>query len=174
MAEISIENSKISSLARQQLSIIGKHHKSPTGGTLFATTTLSEIEVGVMPTLIVGAAQVIVGELSPIVTAYGSDNTKLTFDIEKSRWGDALPSAFADNIKMYIVANVVQSVLNMSVPDIAPKYTSDAQLLLASLVKMAFVKKPPGTSVTVYNVSGTVTIEDNEKTDGYNKDNKTT
>lgn len=62
----------------------------------------------------------------------------------------------------------------MSVPDIAPKYTSDAQLLLASLVKMAFVKKPPGTSVTVYNVSGTVTIEDNEKTDGYNKDNKTT
>ena len=128
---ISVTLSDVTAAAKQQLSIIGKHHKTASGETLFSTATLSSLEESAMPTFAKSAAHIVVAELSPII------------------------------------ASTVQSVINMFAPDIAPKYTADAQNLLASLVKMAFTKQQPRTSSSAYNISATATVEASEKNDGY-------
>ena len=129
---ISVTLSDVTAAAKQQLSIIGKHHKTASGETLFST-----------------------------------ESSSLTFVIDNTRWNNGLDSAFSAALLSYLIASTVQSVINMFAPDIAPKYTADAQHLLASLVKMAFTKQQPRTSSSAYNISATATVEDSEKNDGY-------
>ena len=45
---ISVTLSDITAAAKQQLSIIGKHHKTASGETLFSTATLSSLEESAM------------------------------------------------------------------------------------------------------------------------------
>lgn len=163
---VSVTLSDVTAAAKQQLSIIGKHHKTASGETLFSTATLSSLEESAMPTLAQSAAHIVVAELSPIITSFtGGDS--LSFMLDNDRWNNGLNSAFSAALRSYLIASTVQSVINMFAPDIAPKYTADAQQLLASLVKMAFTKQQPGASYTTYNVSATATVETSEKTDGY-------
>ena len=119
-----------------------------------------------MPTFAKSAAHIVVAELSPIITSF-TESSSLTFVIDNTRWNNGLNSAFSAALQSYLIASTVQSVINMFAPDIAPKYTADAQQLLASLVKMAFTKQQPSSSAAAYNVSATATLEDSEKTDGY-------
>lgn len=163
---ISVTLSDVTAAAKQQLSIIGKHHKTASGETLFSTATLSSLEESAMPTFAKSAAHIVVAELSPIITSF-TESSSLTFVIDNTRWNNDLNSAFSAALQSYLIASTVQSVINMFAPDIAPKYTADAQHLLASLVKMAFTKQQPRTSSSAYNISATATVEDSEKNDGY-------
>ena len=163
---ISVTLSDITAAAKQQLSIIGKHHKTASGETLFSTATLSSLEENAMPTLAQSAAHIVVAELSPLITSFAGGE-HLSFWIDNDRWNNGLNSAFSAALQSYLIASTVQSVINMFAPDIAPKYTADAQQLLASLVKMAFTKQQPSSSSSAYNISATATVEDSEKTDGY-------
>jgi hypothetical protein len=163
---ISVTLSDVTAAAKQQLSIIGKHHKTASGETLFSTATLSSLEESAMPTLAQSAAHIVVAELSPIITSF-TGGEHLSFRIDNDRWNNGLNSAFSAALQSYLIASTVQSVINMFAPDIAPKYTADAQQLLASLVKMAFTKQQPSSSSAAFNVSATATLEDSEKTDGY-------
>lgn len=166
MLSISVTLSDVTAAAKQQLSIIGKHHKTASGETLFSTATLSSLEESAMPTLAQSAAHIVVAELSPIITSFAGGE-HLSFWIDNDRWNNGLNSAFSAALQSYLIASTVQSVINMFAPDIAPKYTADAQHLLASLVKMAFTKQQPLTSSSAYNISATATVEDSEKNDGY-------
>lgn len=163
---ISVTLSDVTAAAKQQLAIIGKHHKTASGETLFSTATLSSLEESVMPTFAQSAAHIVVAELSPIITSF-TGGEHLTFWVDNDRWNNGLNSAFSAALQSYLIASTVQSVINMFAPDIAPKYTADAQHLLASLVKMAFTKQQPRTSSSAYNISATATVEDSEKNDGY-------
>lgn len=163
---ISVTLSDVTAAAKQQLAIIGKHHKTASGETLFSTATLSSLEESAMPTFAKSAAHIVVAELSPIITSF-TESSSLTFVIDNNRWNKGLNSAFSAALQSYLIASTVQSVINMFAPDIAPKYTADAQHLLASLVKMAFTKQQPPTSSVDYNVSASARIEDSEKNDGY-------
>lgn len=163
---ISVTLSDVTAAAKQQLSIIGKHHKTASGETLFSTATLSSLEESAMPTLAQSAAHIVVAELSPIITSF-TGGEHLTFWVDNDRWNNGLNSAFSAALQSYLIASTVQSVINMFAPDIAPKYTADAQNLLASLVKMAFTKQQPSTSSSAYNISATATLESSEKNDGY-------
>lgn len=155
--DINIDFATIKSAVRQQLSVIGKHHASQQGGSLFSTTTLTDIETNVMPTFIVASAQLIISELSPMVYTYNIDEDCISFDVSPSRWGDVLPSAFYDGVQSFIIADVMQSVLNMIAPDLAPKYATDAKNQLAALSSMAFTKQPPAPSSVDYtSVAGTM------------------
>lgn len=163
---VSVTLSDITAAAKQQLAIIGKHHKTASGETLFSTATLSSLEESAMPTLAQSAAHIVVAELSPIITSF-TGGEHLTFWVDNDRWNNGLNSAFSAALQSYLIASTVQSVINMFAPDIAPKYTADAQNLLASLVKMAFTKQQPRTSSSAYNISATATLEASEKNDGY-------
>lgn len=163
---VSVTLSDVTAAAKQQLSIIGKHHKTASGETLFSTATLSSLEESTMPTFAQSAAQIVVAELSPMITSF-TGGEHLSFWIDNDRWNNGSNSAFSAALQSYLIASTVQSVINMFAPDIAPKYTADAQHLLASLVKMAFTKQQPRTSSVDYNVSASARIEDSEKNDGY-------
>mgnify|MGYP004454555339 CR=1 FL=1 len=163
---VSVTLSDVTAAAKQQLAIIGKHHKTASGETLFSTATLSSLEESAMPTLAQSAAHIVVAELSPIITSF-TGGEHLSFWIDNGRWNNGLNSAFSAALQSYLIASTVQSVINMFAPDIAPKYTADVQHLLASLVKMAFTKQQPSSSSAAYNVSATATLEASEKNDGY-------
>lgn len=163
---ISVTLSDVTAAAKQQLAIIGKHHKTASGETLFSTATLSSLEESVMPTFAQSAAHIVVAELSPIITSFTAGGY-LSFEVDNNRWNNGLDTAFSAALRSYLIASTVQSVINMFAPDIAPKYTADAQYLLASLVKMAFTKQQPRTSSVTYQVSATATVEASEKNDGY-------
>lgn len=167
MTEIRILYQDIKSAAKRHLATIGKHHKAQTGGTLFATATLSEIEEDVMPEFVVAAAQAVVGELGPLVETYACTADDVTLGVCNTRMGEALPQSLADSIRAYMVASVVQSVLNMSVPDIAPKYATDVQQLLAALIRTAFAKKAPTVGSEALNMSGSTTMDWKDAQDGY-------
>lgn len=169
MTEISIEYQDIRQAVSRQLAIIGKHHKAQNGGTLFTTAALSEIEQDVMPDIIVAAAQAAIGELSPIVTAYDKNDERLTFGVDDTRSGAALPKAVKAGMTAYVTAYVTAGVLSMSLPDAAQKYTADAQQQLAALTRTAFSKEAPSVTDMTLNVSGKVTMDSDETKDGYSK-----
>ena len=159
--DINISFDTIKSAVRQQLSVIGKHHASPKGGSLFSTVDLTTIESSVVPTFIRASAQLIVSELSPVVYTYSAGEDSVSFDVSPSRWGNALPNAFYEGVKSFIIADAVQSALNMIAPDIAPKYATDAKNLLTALAVIAFTKQPPSQSTAKYSeVSGKMCNDD--------------
>lgn len=158
---VTIDYADIKAEARKHLAIIGKHRANPKGGTLFATTDLTTIEADVIPTFIVSSAQLIVSALSPVVSSYATTGEKLTFEVNPSRWGAVLPVSFADSVRSFIAAYVTGAVLNMTLPDAAPKYETDAKNQLAALTAIAFTKQTPKASTADYSaVSGKMYNDD--------------
>ena len=157
---ISIHLRTIASSVKQHLAVIGKHHRTPSGETVFTSVTLSEIESTLLPSFVKTAAQVLLAELSPILASYTlNDLGYLTFTTSNARWGDVVPEVFVSTVRSYLVASSVQSALNLSLPDIAPKYAADTQSLLGSLIRMAFTKTPPGASAsTLTGCTGSCTL----------------
>lgn len=160
MSTISIHLPTIAQPVKQHLAVIGKHHRTPSGETVFTSVTLSEIESTLLPSFVKTAAQVLLAELSPILASYTlNDLGYLTFTTSNARWGDVVPEVFVSAVQSYLVASSVQSALNLSLPDIAPKYAADTQALLNSLVRMAFTKTPPGVSTsTLTDCTGSCTL----------------
>lgn len=138
----SVSVATVKSSVRAQLSVIGKHHATQPNSTLFSTTTLSSLESSVMDEFVRTAVQLVVSALTPVLSVYSS-STSFKFSVNSSRWGNALPVAVQDAVQSFIVASVVQSCLNMTVPDIAPRYSADAQNMLTAIVSMVFTKQPP-------------------------------
>lgn len=157
---ISIHLRTIASSVKQHLAVIGKHHRTPSGETFFTSVTLSEMESTLLPSFVESAAQVLLAELSPILASYTlNDLGYLIFTTSNTRWGDAVPEVFVSTVRSYLVASSVQSALNLSLPDIAPKYAADTQSLLGSLIRMAFTKTPPGASAsTLTGCTGSCTL----------------
>lgn len=160
MSTISIHLPTIAQPVKQHLAVIGKHHSTPSGETVFTSVTLSEIESALLPSFVKTAAQVLLAELSPILASYTlNDLGYLTFTTSNARWGDVVPEVFVSAVQSYLVASSVQSALNLSLPDIAPKYAADTQALLGSLVRMAFTKTPPSASTsTLTDCTGSCTL----------------
>ena len=165
--DITIDFATIKSAVRQQLSVIGKHHASQQGGSLFSTTALTDIETNVMPTFIVASAQLVVAELSPVVRSYKATDDSISLEVSQSRWANALQQAFPDSVRSFIIADVLQAVLSMIVPDVATKYADDAKSLLAALVGITFSKVTPAQSDEEFSsVSGKMCNDDGSEFTG--------
>ena len=151
--EITILLDNVKDVVKRQLSIIGKHHSTQKGDTLFAVSTLSSLEETVMQQYIEDGAQLVASNLSPVLQGYtfgkkaGLEKVSyLSFDVNTTRSNDALSEAAQDSVKTLLIAYVTQSVLAMVLPDLAGKYATDVQAQLLAATRLIFTKTPPGSA----------------------------
>lgn len=151
--EITIWLDNVKDVVKRQLSIIGKHHSTQKGDTLFAVSTLSSLEETVMQQYIEDGAQLVASNLSPVLQGYtfgkkaGLEKVSyLSFDVNTTRSNDALSEAAQDSVKTLLIAYVTQSVLAMVLPELAGKYATDVQTQLLATTRLVFTKTPPGSA----------------------------
>lgn len=183
--QIRIYLEDVKTAVKRQLSIIGKHHATQRGDTLFSAATLSSVEEHVFQQFIIDGAQLVIAHLSPVLTAYtvgdlpdepsaasgqsvanqtaGPNDAPsviapyLCFSVAASRTNQALSDAAQDSVCSLLVAYVVQAVLSMVLPDLAPKYAADVQSLLLAATRLVLAKSPPPKSPsTLTDFSGSV------------------
>ena len=156
----------VKAAVKRQLSIIGKHHSTQKGDTLFSVSTLTSVEESVMQQFIVDGAQHLVANLAPVLSSYtlgdldgqsaqASDASSilpsasplivpyLTFSVRTTRTNKALSDAAMQGVLALLVAYVTHSVLSMVLPDLAPKYANDVQSQLQATSQLVFNKLPP-------------------------------
>ena len=164
--EITILLDNVKDVVKRQLSIIGKHHSTQKGDTLFAVSTLSSLEETVMQQYIEDGAQLVASNLSPVLQGYtfgkkaGLEKVSyLSFDVNTTRSNDALSEAAQDSVKTLLIAYVTQSVLAMVLPELAGKYATDVQTQLLATTRPVFTKTPPSSSEkTLADCEGSVTL----------------
>ncbi|WP_295438486.1 hypothetical protein [uncultured Prevotella sp.] len=164
--EITILLDNVKDVVKRQLSIIGKHHSTQKGDTLFAVSTLSSLEETVMQQYIEDGAQLVASNLSPVLQGYtfgkkaGLEKVSyLSFDVNTTRSNDALSEAAQDSVKTLLIAYVTQSVLAMVLPELAGKYATDVQTQLLATTRLVFTKTPPSSSEkTLADCEGSVTL----------------
>lgn len=164
--EITILLDNVKDVVKRQLSIIGKHHSTQKGDTLFAVSTLSSLEETVMQQYIEDGAQLVASNLSPVLQGYtfgkkaGLEKVSyLSFDVNTTRSNDALSEAAQDSVKTLLIAYVTQSVLAMVLPELAGKYATDVQTQLLATTRLVFTKTPPSSSEkTLTDCEGSVTL----------------
>lgn len=164
--EITILLDNVKDVVKRQLSIIGKHHSTQKGDTLFAVSTLSSLEETVMQQYIEDGAQLVASNLSPVLQGYtfgkkaGLEKVSyLSFDVNTTRSNDALSEAAQDSVKTLLIAYVTQSVLTMVLPELAGKYATDVQTQLLATTRLVFTKTPPSSSEkTLADCEGSVTL----------------
>lgn len=164
--EITILLDNVKDVVKRQLSIIGKHHSTQKGDTLFAVSTLSSLEETVMQQYIEDGAQLVASNLSPVLQGYtfgkkaGLEKVSyLSFDVNTTRSNDALSEAAQDSVKTLLIAYVTQSVLAMVLPELAGKYATDVQTQLLATTRLVFTKTPPNSSEkTLADCEGSVTL----------------
>lgn len=176
--QIRIYLEDVKTAVKRQLSIIGKHHATQRGDTLFSAATLSSVEEHVFQQFIIDGAQLVIANLSPVLTAYtvgdlpdepsaASDAPStdapsvivpyLCFSVAASRTSQALSSAAQDSVQALLVAYVVHAVLSMVLPELAPKYAADVQSMLLAATRLVLAKSPPPKSPSTLNdFSGSV------------------
>lgn len=146
----------VKAAVKRQLSIIGKHHSTQKGDTLFSVSTLTSVEESVMQQFIVDGAQHLVSNLAPVLSSYTLGDLDgqsaqasslivpyLTFSVRTTRTNKALSDAATQGVLALLVAYVTHSVLSMVLPDLAPKYANDVQLQLQATSQLVFNKLPP-------------------------------
>lgn len=164
--EITILLDNVKDVVKRQLSIIGKHHSTQKGDTLFAVSTLSSLEETVMQQYIEDGAQLVASNLSPVLQGYtfgkkaGLEKVSyLSFDVNTTRSNDALSEVAQDSVKTLLIAYVTQSVLAMVLPELAGKYATDVQTQLLATTRLVFTKTPPSSSEkTLADCEGSVTL----------------
>lgn len=147
--DIAIYLEDVKEAVKRQLSIIGKHHSTQKGDTLFSVSTLSSVEDTVMRQCIIDGAQLVTSNLSPVLSGYevgkkagGQKAEYIAFVVNT----DALSGAAQDSVKSLLIAYVTQSVLAMVLPDLAGKYATDVQAQLLAATRLIFTKTPPGSA----------------------------
>lgn len=179
--QIRIYLEDVKTAVKRQLSIIGKHHATQRGDTLFSAATLSSVEEHVFQQFIIDGAQLVLANLSPVLTGYtvgelpdepsaqshAGKTTEpgapsaivpyLCFSVAASRTCQALSDAAQDSVQSLLVAYVAQAVLSMVLPDLAPKYAADVQSMLLAATRLVLAKSPPAKSPsTLSDFSGSV------------------
>lgn len=151
--DIAIYLEDVKEAVKRQLSIIGKHHSTQKGDTLFSVSTLSSVEDTVMRQCIIDGAQLVTSNLSPVLSGYevgkragGQKAEYIAFVVNTTRSNDALSGAAQDSVKSLLIAYVTQSVLAMVLPDLAGKYATDVQAQLLAATRLIFTKTPPGSA----------------------------
>lgn len=164
--DIAIYLEDVKEAVKRQLSIIGKHHSTQKGDTLFSVSTLSSVEDTVMRQCIIDGAQLVTSNLSPVLSGYevgkkagGQKAEYIAFVVNTTRSNDALSGAAQDSVKSLLIAYVTQSVLAMVLPNLAGKYATDVQAQLLAATRLIFTKTPPGSSEkTLADCEGSVTL----------------
>lgn len=164
--EITILLDNVKDVVKRQLSIIGKHHSTQKGDTLFAVSTLSSLEETVMQQYIEDGAQLVTSNLSPVLSGYevgkkagGQKAEYIAFVVNTTRSNDALSGAAQDSVKSLLIAYVTQSVLAMVLPELAGKYATDVQTQLLATTRLVFTKTPPSSSEkTLADCEGSVEL----------------
>lgn len=151
--DIAIYLEDVKEAVKRQLSIIGKHHSTQKGDTLFSVSTLSSVEDTVMRQCIIDGAQLVTSNLSPVLAGYevgkkagGQKAEYIAFVVNTTRSNDALSGAAQDSVKSLLIAYVTQSVLAMVLPDLVGKYATDVQAQLLAATRLIFTKMPPGSA----------------------------
>lgn len=164
--DIAIYLEDVKEAVKRQLSIIGKHHSTQKGDTLFSVSTLSSVEDTVMRQCIIDGAQLVTSNLSPVLSGYeigkkagGQKAEYIAFVVNTTRSNDALSGAAQDSVKSLLIAYVTQSVLAMVLPDLAGKYATDVQTQLLAATRLIFTKTPPSSSEkTLADCEGSVEL----------------
>lgn len=164
--DIAIYLEDVKEAVKRQLSIIGKHHSTQKGDTLFSVSTLSSVEDTVMRQCIIDGAQLVTSNLSPVLAGYevgkkagGQKAEYIAFVVNTTRSNDALSGAAQDSVKSLLIAYVLQSVLAMVLPELAGKYATDVQTQLLATTRLVFTKTPPSSSEkTLADCEGSVTL----------------
>lgn len=164
--QIAIYLEDVKEAVKRQLSIIGKHHSTQKGDTLFSVSTLSSVEDSVMQQYIIDGAQLVVSNLSPVLSGYsvgekaeGEKAPYLSFEVNTTRGNNALSGAAQDSVKSLLIAYVLQSVLAMVLPDLAGKYATDVQTQLLAATRLIFTKMPPSSAdKTLADCEGSVEL----------------
>lgn len=160
--QITIETEKMMSEVNKHFALIGKRLKDKNGETMFAKTTLSSEEKGIMKQYINAAAETLVAELAPQVTYYKNGDA-MVIKFENSRWADGengITVPFEGNFIGYVIAYVSNAVLGMTEPDLAKKYATDMANHIAAAIKLIYHKTPPASSnMSLADMTGEVIID---------------
>ena len=164
--DIAIYLEDVKEAVKRQLSIIGKHHSTQKGDTLFSVSTLSSVEDTVMRQCIIDGAQLVTSNLSPVLSGYsvgkrarGEKAEYIGFDVSITRSNDALSGAAQDSVKALLIAYVTQSVSAMVLPELAGKYATDVQTQLLAATRLIFTKTPPSSAdKTLADCEGSVEL----------------
>lgn len=146
--QITIEMEKVMSEVSKHFALIGKRLKDKNGDTMFAKTTLSSEEKGIMKQYINAAAETFVAELAPQVTYYKNGDA-MVIKFENSRWADGedgITVPFEGNFMGYVVAYVSNAVLGMTEAELAQKYAADMANHIAAAIKLIYHKTPPASN----------------------------
>ncbi len=152
---INISANDIIDNVKKRLVIIGKHHATKKGDTLFTTAVLSSTELKTLSEFVSEGIRMVAAELAPFIYSVTDDG--ISFD--NTRLRPAHLKAIERTAIGYLTAYATERTLDMTLPDIAKPYTEEAQNLLLSLVRLAYSKTPPaGTIDTLESMTGSVTI----------------
>ena len=160
--QITIEMEKVMSEVSKHFALIGKRMKYKNGDTMFAKTTLSSEEKGIMKQYINAAAETFVAELVPQVTYYKNGDA-MVIKFENSRWADGeagITVPFQGNFMGYVIAYVSNAVLGMTEAELAQKYASDMANHIAAAIKLIYHKTPPASSnKSLADMTGEIIID---------------
>lgn len=160
--QITIETEKMMSEVNKHFALIGKRLKDKNGETMFAKTTLSSEEKGIMKQYINAAAETFVAELAPQVTYYKNGDA-MVIKFENSRWADGedgITVPFEGNFIGYVISYVSNAVFGMTEPDLAKKYATDMANHIAAAIKLIYHKTPPASSnMSLADMTGEVIID---------------
>lgn len=154
---INISANDIISSAKKRLVIIGKHHATKSGDTLFTTSVLSSAEIQTLSEFVAEGIRMVAAELAPFIHAVSDEG--ISFD--NTRLRPAHLNAIERAAVGYLTAYTTERTLEMTLPDIAKPYADEAQNLLVSLVRLTYSKTPPaGTIDTLDSMTGKVYLDD--------------
>ena len=160
--QITIEMEKVMSEVNKHFALIGKRLKDKNGDTMFANTTLSSEEKGIMKQYINAAAETFVAELAPQVTYYKNGDA-MVIKFENSRWADGeagITVPFQGNFMGYVIAYVSNAVLGMTESELAQKYAADMANHIAAAIKLIYHKTPPASSnKSLADMTGEIIID---------------
>lgn len=154
-----IDVNSIKTEVKQNLSVLGKRMTNKDGSTLFANTTLSSVEEGLLSSYIKKGIDLFLGEASPLVTGYTNGNS-VVVTFHTTRVNDGRMLAFKENFSAFVSEYAQQKALELSLTEEASKNAiEDLQRHLSSAVKLVFQKDAPSVSAkSITDMTGSVTI----------------
>lgn len=144
MAEtITIVTSELKDKVKEELSSLGKRGTDKQGKTLFASTTLSSTEESLLGRYMSEGIDVILGELSPLVTSY-TDEDNIYIELSIARVSAGKKEAFLSNMKAFVVSYALQKALGLSGNEEAAKnQETSMQRHLQAAARLTFCKDAP-------------------------------
>lgn len=169
-----INISSIKDDVKKTLSLVGKRSVDRQGNTLFASVTLSSAEECLIDSFLNEGVHIFFGEVAPVV--FGSEDGEIiTLAINASRVNETKLSLFQSNAEGFVKNFALKKAFNASGQTEQSKNADlTMQQHLDSAIKLVFCKDSPSGDGGNFNITASASVDNSEKTDGYNTDGEKT